>query len=132
MGLLAIRAALADNILSDPNFSDFEVYAYEVKDPRRPAIIVGWPETYDPRADYAGDIDLIIPVRVEIVWLDDAGTDDMLMSAMENLRDAIETDRTLQNNVDDVSCAPFEEIGTRTSGDDTVIVQFSVPVEIMY
>lgn len=132
MGLLQIRSALAANISSDVNFSDFEVYAYEVKDPRRNCVIVGWPETYDPRGTYAGDIDLILPVRVEIRWLSDEQADYDLMLALDNLRDAIESDRTLQGYVDDLSVAPFEDIGARTGPDDVVIVQFSAPVEIMY
>lgn len=131
MSLATIRTEIASSISGDANFSGWETYGYEPKNPIRPCAIVGWPDTYDPRADYAGNLDLIIPVRFEMVWRDDISNDSVFMSAMDNARAAIETDRTLSGNCDDLSCAPFTDLGTRTLPDDVVIFQFVVPVEIM-
>ncbi len=131
MSLATIRSRIKTNISGDANFSAYEVYDYEPKNPHHPCVVVGWPDTYDPRADFAGNLDLVIPVRFELVWIDDEESDDTLMSAMDNAVAAIEDDRTLSANADDLSCAAFTDIGSRTLPDDTVVFQFVVPVEIM-
>lgn len=131
MSLVTIRRQLAENIAVDANFASWQVYSYEPKNPHHPCVVIGWPDVYDPRGTFAGNNDVIIPVRFELVWLDDESSDEELMCAMDDAVAAIETDRTLAANVDDLSCAAFTDIGSRTLPDDTVIFQFVVPVEIM-
>ncbi len=131
MGLKAIRTEISENISEDAAFDGWSVYDYEPKDPQRPCVVIGWPETYDPRGDFAGNIDLIIPVRFEMVWNDDVDVDDEMMTAMDEARDAIEADRTLNSTVDDLSCGAFSDIGARQAPDEKVVAQFIVPVEIL-
>ena len=130
--LSTIRSALGTQIGADPAFSDFTVYGFEPKNPRRPSVVVGWPDVYDPRGDFAGNVDMVVPIRFEIVWRSDEQVDDELMAAMDAAVAAIESDRTLSGNVDDLSCGPFDSIGARSMPDDTVVATFSVPVEIMF
>lgn len=127
--LAAIRNQIKANI--SVTLSDFEVYDYEPKAPRFPCAIVSWPETLDPRATMAGDIDLVFPVRFMIVWKGDESSDLALMETMEAAVNAIESDRDLDGNADDLSCGPFTGIGAVTMPDDTVVMQFIIPVEVM-
>lgn len=127
--LAVIRNQIKDNIITA--LDTFEVYDYEPKSPRFPCAIVSWPETLDPRVTMAGDIDVVFPVRFMIVWKGDESSDRALMDAMEAAVNAIESDRDLNNNVDDLSCGPFTGIGAVTMPDDTVVMQFIIPVEVM-
>jgi hypothetical protein len=130
MGTLSqIRTGLKLNLESA--MSGYTVLDYEHKAPPAWAIIVGWPDVYDPRATYGGDIDLVIPVRVEIPWQDDDSSDDALDQAMAAIVAAIETDRTLSGVCSDLSCAPYTDIGARTMPNDAVNITFTVPVEIL-
>lgn len=130
--LSVIRSALATQIGVHPDFQDYTVYAFEPKNPARPAVIIGWPDVYDPRGTFAGDVDLVLPVRFEIVWRSDEQLDDQMMAAMDSAVAAIEEDRTLLGNVDDLSCGSFSDMGAKTLPDDTVVATFAVPVEIMF
>lgn len=127
--IAAIRAQLKKNIAE--TLSTFHAYDFERKTKNYPCFTVSWPDTFDPRATQAGDIDLVIPVLFEVVWLGDESSDSALMAAMEAAVDAIESDRTLTRNVDDLSCGPFTNIGSRTMPDERVVMQFVVPVEIL-
>lgn len=127
--LAAVRNRIKTNIAAA--MTTFEVYDFEPKDPRYPCAIVSFPEVFDPRATMGGDIDLTIPVRFLIVWATDESSDQVLMDAMEAAVNAIESDRDLNSNVDDLSCGPFVNIGATLLPDDRVVMQFTVPVEIM-
>jgi hypothetical protein len=127
--LASIRNQIKSNISS--TFTTYEVYDYEPKSPRFPCAIVSWPDTFDPRVTMAGDVDLTFPVRFMLVWKGDESSDQALMDAMEAAVNAIESDRNLGNNVDDISCGPLTNIGAVTMPDDTVIMQFVVPVEVL-
>jgi hypothetical protein len=130
MGALAdARAGLKDNLAA--RMSRYSVFGYEHKSPPAYSIIVSWPDMYDPRVTMAGDIDLIIPVRVEIPWQDDKSSDAELEEAMDTIVAAIEWDRTLGGTVGDLSCASFTDIGSRVLPNESVIMTFTVPVEIL-
>jgi len=129
MGTLsAIRTALKDNLSALDGYSVFD---YEPKTAPPWAIIVGWPDSYDPRATMAGDRDILVPVRVVIPWQDDNSSDDALETAMDAVVDAIESDRDLGGACDDLSCRSFTSIGARTMPNDTVVMTFTVPVEVL-
>ena len=127
--LAAVRNRIKTN-LADA-IHGLEVYDYEPKTPHHPIAVVAWPTNLNPRATQAGDIDVTIPVRFEVVWLGDESSDQALMDLMEAAVNAIESDRDLNGNVDDLSCGPFTDIGARTLNDDRVVMQFVVPVEIL-
>ena len=127
--IAAMRAQLKSNIAAV--LTSFEVFDHDRKDKRYPAVTVSWPDTLDPRATQAGQVDLTIPVLVEIVWLGDESADQALMDAMETIVSAIESDRDLNNTCHDLSCAPFQNIGARDLPDGRVVMQFVVPVEIL-
>lgn len=131
VALGTIRTGIKTNIAADANFAGWTIYDVEPRNPMRPCAIVGWPDTYDPRGTYGGNIDLVIPVRFEQVWRDDQENDTDLMAAMDNAVAAIESDRTLGGACDDLAVGSFSDIGVRGMPDDTVVAQFSCPVEIM-
>jgi hypothetical protein len=129
MSLTAIRAGLKCNI--EPYFDGYTVLEYEHKSPPAHAIVVGWPDHYDPRPVQGTGDDLVIPVRFEIPWQDDESSNLALEDAMDAAVTAIESDRTLGGACDDLSCAPFIDIGARTMPSDAVIITFTVPVEVI-
>ena len=130
MGVLAdARRGIKSNL--ETRMSGYTVLDYEHKTPPPHSIVVSWPDMYDPRVTLEGDTDLIIPVRVEIPWQDDDSSDQALEDAMDTIRAAIESDRTLGGKVDDILCAPFTNIGARTMPNDAVIMTFTVPVEVL-
>ena len=79
----------------------------------------------------AGDVDLVLPVPVVIPWSDDNSSDAALETAMDTVVAAIESDRTLGGDCDDLSCRPYTDIGARTMPNDTVVITFTVPVEVL-
>jgi hypothetical protein len=127
--LASIRNRIKVNIAA--TMTTYEVYDFEPKEPKYPCAIVSWPESLDPRATMAGDVDLVFPVRFMIVWKGDESSDQVLMDAMEAAVNAIESDRDLNSTADDVSCGAFTNIGASTLADDRVIMQFVVPVEVL-
>lgn len=132
MGVLAdVRCGLGDNLrLMMPSY---DVFDYEHKNPPGRSIVVGWPDTYDPRAtmDATSANDLIIPVRIIIPWEDDDSSDSALEDAMDEVVAAIEIDRTLGGVCDDLACAAFTDIGARTMPNDVIVMTFTAPVEIL-
>ena len=128
MGLAAVRTGLKTNLST---LTDYNVFDYEPKTAPPWAIIIGWPDSYDPRAILAGDVDLVLPVRIVIPWFDDNSSDDALETAMDTVVAAIESDRTLGAACDDLSCRPYTDIGARTMPNDTVVITFTVPVEVL-
>lgn len=129
MSLATIRAGLKTNLATV--FTDYTIYDYEPKSPVQNAIIIGWPDIYDIRVDQGSAQDIAIPVRFEIAWQDDESSDAQLETAMDAALAALEVDRTLGGACDDLSCAPFTDIGARTMPDDKVNITFTVPVEIL-
>lgn len=127
--LASIRNRIKTNIAA--TMTTFQVYDYEPKNPKYPCAIVGLPETLDPRATMAGDVDLTIPVRFMVVWIGDESADQALMDAMEAAVNAIESDRDLNGQADDLSCGAFTNIGMATLTDDRVVAMFTVPVEVL-
>lgn len=129
MGTLAqVRTGLKTNLEA---MTEYTVLDYEHKSPPAWAIIIGWPDVYDPRSTHAGDVDLVIPVRVMIPWQDDESSDDALEDAMNTVVATIESDRTLGGACDDLSCAAFTDIGARTMPNDLVLITFTIPVEVL-
>lgn len=127
--LAAIRNRIKTNISAV--MTTYEVYDYEPKNPRYPCAIVSFPDTFDPRATMAGDVNMTIPVRFMVEWLTDESSDQVLMDAMESAVNAIESDRDLNSNADDLSCGPFVNIGAVLLPDERVILQFTVPVDVL-
>lgn len=128
--LVAIRNRIKANIATS-TYATFEVYDYEPKDPKYPCAVVSWPDTLDPRATMAGDVDVTFPVRFMIVWKGDESSDQALLEAMESAVEAIESDRDLNGNADDLSCGPFTNIGAVALADDRVVMAFTVPVDVL-
>lgn len=124
----AIRARIKDNLST---LSGFQVYDHEPKTKRFPCATVSWPDTLDPRATLTGDVDLTIPVLVEVAWLGDESSDQTLMEAMNEVVGKIESDRDLNGLCDDLSCGAFTNIGSRQTLDEKTVMQFVVPVEIL-
>lgn len=127
--LASVRNRIKTNIAA--TLTTCEVYDYEPKSPKYPYVVVSWPETFNPRATMAGDIDFVIPVRYADVWLGDESSDQRMMDAMESIVNAIESDRDLNSTVDDLSCGSFTNIGAATMPDERVVMQFVVPVEVL-
>jgi len=127
--IAAIRAQIKSNISAV--LSSFEVYDYEPKNKTYPSATVSWPSELDPRVTQAGGVDMTIPVTFEVMWIGDESSDQTLMDAMEAAVNAIETDRTLNSEVCDLSCGPFIGIGPRVLPDERVLMMFTVPVEIL-
>jgi hypothetical protein len=126
--IAAIRAAIKSNLST---LTTLHRYDFEPKDPKFPCAVVSWPDQLDPRATLGGGVDLVIPVRFQVMWNGDESTDQALMDLMEAAVNAIESDPDLNNTVDDVSCGPFSNIGVGQTEDGRTFMQFVVPVEVM-
>ena len=130
MGAMSdVRHGIKTNL--ETRLFDYNVFSYEHKSPPAWSIVVGWPDSYDPRATLEGSIDMVIPVRVVIPWQDDESSDSALEDAMDVVVAAIEADRTLNGKVSDLSCAMFTDIGARTMPNDSVVATFTIPVEVL-
>ena len=128
MTVAAIRAAIKSNLSS----VSAEPYDFERKNtPATPTVTVSWPDNLDPAPVQGTGRDITIPVRVEVPWGDDESSDALLESLMDAVVSAIESDRTLGGACDDLRCGSFTDIGARRMPDDTVMMQFVVPVEIL-
>lgn len=127
MGTIAqIRAALKTSASS---FTDANRFDFEPKTPAGNRVIVSWPDTLDPHPTFGTTVDYVIPVRFEVPWNDDESSDDKLMAYMYAARDALEA--TVVTGVcDSVACLPFTEIGARRLNDDSMVMQFTVPVSV--
>lgn len=119
----AIKAALSS--LAGDKFT------HELKRfPSNARWVVSWPDSIDTRPTYGGERTLIYPVRFEIPWDDDESADAALETAMDAVVAAIEADTTLGGKVHSVACLPFQGIGAARLLDETVVMQFIVPVEV--
>jgi hypothetical protein len=121
-----IRAALKSSL---SGFTDANKYDFEPKSGQSLRVIVSWPDSWDPHADFSGSRDIVVPVRFEVPWNDDESSDDKLMAYMEAAVAALEA-ATLTGVADSVRCLPFTDIGARQLPDDTRVMQFVVPVEV--
>lgn len=129
MGAVAnARNALATTLAA--GFSGANVSGFERKSPARPAIIVSWPDEYDPRPDFGTSVDFTIPVRVEVDWADDEQSDTDIETFMEAIVAVIEADPTLSGAVNSLTCRAFTNIGAFRKPDDSMTLQFVVPVDI--
>lgn len=128
MTVAAIRAGIKSNLSTVTTVNRFD---FEHKNPpAQPSVTISWPDRLDPAPVQGTGRDLTIPVRFEVPWDDDESSDALLESLMDSAVAAIESDRTLGGACDDLRCLPFTDIGARRLPDETVVMQFVIPVEV--
>lgn len=124
------RAGLKANLAAV--FTSADVFDFESKKfPAGSVWVVSWPEDFAPHMTHGGDRNITYPVRFEIPWGDDESSDDAIEAAMQAAVAAIEADPTLGGSCDDLACLPFTNIGVSRRSDETVVLQFVVPVEVL-
>ncbi len=130
MGTIAQhRAGIKANL--ETTFTDSTVRDHESKQlPAGLSWVVSWPDTFDPSPTQGSERTLVYSVRFEVPWDDDESSDNALETAMQTCVAAIEVDRTLGSSCDDAICLPFINIGAARRADETVVMMFTVPVEV--
>lgn len=127
--LTDLRAAIADSITTDLSAA-LQVYRVRPKAPVYPCAVVGWPTEY-VKPDQVAAVDLIIPVRVGVLWEDDEASNDLLAGFLETVTDAIETDPTLGGLCDTLTIRMYTNFTEERLEDDRVIIWFEIPVEVL-
>lgn len=114
------------------------VYTGDLPSVQHPAIVIGWPEEYDPYSDMGDAGDYVIRCRIEVAasrdfkagnaklrpYTDRAGT--------QSLCEAIDADMTLGGVVDSARVLNFVDYGYREVGtDNTTVVQCVARIAVM-
>jgi hypothetical protein len=117
---------------------DAQVYTGPLAAVQWPAIVIGWPESYDPYTDQGQASDYIIPVRVEVVSSRDFKSGNgALRPFMDRTGDfslcaALDADPTLGGIVDSARVVDFVNFGYReVTPDNTTVVQCEARVEVL-
>lgn len=131
MGTIAQhRAGIEANLAAA--FTNANTRDYEVKSlPSGRSWVVGWPSEFDPHASQGGFRSIVYSVRFEVTWGDDQASDNALETAMQSAAAAIESDPTLGGSCDDLACRPFTNITAVRKADETTVMTFTVPVEVL-
>lgn len=122
-------------------FDDTDLHVYDNETPRieYPALIIGWPESYDPRAYLGGGADIVFPCRLELPASRDwESADDQLegylsLTGPNSLIAAIEADPTLGGVVDSAAVIGFDNFGFRemnNAGNTTVVLMCEARIEV--
>lgn len=121
MSLASIRSALADAIALAIG-DEFNVYGYESANPTWPAVIVSFPDNYEPNSALRGEVEYQLPVRVEIPVTDDESADALLCDVIEptgtrSLLAVLDADPTLGGTVDSAAPMDVTQFGYRDVGE---------------
>jgi hypothetical protein len=117
---------------------DAQVYTGPLAAVQWPAIVIGWPESYDPYTDLGSASDYTIPVRVEVAASRDFKSGNQaLRPYIDRTGDysicaAIDADVTLGGVVDSARVVEFVNFGYREVGTDgTTVVQCEARIEVL-
>lgn len=89
-----------------------------------PAVVVGWPQELDVRADLGTARDFTLDVWVACEVIDDDSSDDLLSGLLETAVTAL-----LTNSAWDVQ--PVTDFGEQQTQDDRTIIWCRIPVSVL-
>jgi hypothetical protein len=114
------------------------VYTGDLASVQQPAIVIGWPESYDPYTDLGDASDYVIPCRIEVIASRDFKTGNKALrpyidrTGTQSLCAAIDNDMTLGGVVDSARVLDFVNFGYREiSADNTTIVMCEARVAVL-
>ena len=114
------------------------VYTGDLASVQQPAIVIGWPESYDPYTDLGEASDYVIPCRIEIIASRDFKTGNQALrpyidrTGTQSLCAAIDADVTLGGVVDSARVIDFVNFGYREiTADNTTVVMCEARIEVL-
>jgi hypothetical protein len=128
-----IRARIADLIA---DHMDINAYGVETVDVQRPAVIVGDPESFNPRAYLGVGYDITLDVRIEVDVAGDWAEADRLLyeyitpNGTSSVWDVINDNPTLNGLVEAAHVVDFTNFGARELSSGASVRTCSARVEV--
>jgi hypothetical protein len=126
--LSAIRAALATTAKGSTNLRP---YSYLALQPQPPALVVGWPDNFDPRViEASAAATLTIPVVIVVSLREDRAADVEMMGYLDVVPRNIAADATLGGLVDSAAVTSVERVVQQDLGGNIPILVGTISVEV--
>lgn len=103
-------------------------YRFRPDNPEYPCVVIGWPTSFDVRANQDGGRDVEIPVSCGVEVKDPESADDELSALIESTITALSAAPTLGGIAYTIDIAPATDFGVEVIGDERRILWCALPV----